>query len=166
MPRSRTEGDVCAAFVPKRLFRPPGRLEHRNESRTRVVDQLQYVEVFDLGRDAINPRHHVDDLLREEATGFLLVIPHVEVLCLAGTIEREALEAQAGHAVERSSGFVGNLRESWAIELVALRESHEHADHRASYRLGEQQSLSQESALGCRRCHRPIGPSCPGWPAP
>src|SRR5262249_36621097 len=92
--------------------RSRSRFEDRNESGARVVDQLQYVEVFDLGRDAINPRHHVDDLLREEGTGFLLVIPQVEVLCLAGIIEREALEAQAGHAVERSSGFVGNLRES------------------------------------------------------
>src|SRR5947209_20580214 len=79
----------------------PRPLSDRNQSGARVVDQLQYVEVFDLGRDAINPRHHVDDLLREEGTGFLLVIPQVEVLSLAGIIEREALEAQARHAIER-----------------------------------------------------------------
>src|SRR2546423_15507489 len=105
---SGRSGPWTGAFRPKRLLRSPGRLEDRNESGARVVDELQYVEVFDLGRDAINPRHHVDDLLREEGTGFLLVIPQVEVPCLAVIIEREALEAKAGHAFERSSFFVGN----------------------------------------------------------
>src|SRR6476659_10003447 len=109
MPRSpptrSMQGAHRCCFSSEAAIPIPRRLEDRYESGARVVDQLQYVEVFDLGRDAINPRHHVDDLLREEGTGFLLVIPQVEVPCLAVIIEREALEAKAGHAFERSSLF-------------------------------------------------------------